>query len=441
MPVISTVGALSYARTSIGVGDFEYYAIELLAPYVVQSIAFDPTNSSVYYISGYNFPAVRYATSKFTEVSNVPVSNWTTNHNTGSTNVSTTNIAVNPITNNVILCVAGSSNSGLITLNPSTGLKVNSNSYVYENNAGYTDFIIDSSGKPYITGLRTISGSNYLGATYWSKTSYDTSLPTNVGLFRRSGTLNTGGTAIRVSSTNPYVLFSINASPRLTGVAQLNATTLVPSIVKQTSTLIAGQNFDPAAMVIDSNDNIYFISNVLATGDAYIVKWNSTLTTVVWSKKITDCRLTAITLDSSENVYVAGISVSDTRLYIANLDSSGNKIFERVMYPSSAPTIWVPNDIKISGNAMYTVGNFQSGSGNGYIIKLPKDGTIPGSGVYNFRRNLVPSLNYASTTKTYTNFAITPASSSLGGNIGVPTLTNVDLTNTTVSQTTYIADI
>ena len=79
----------------------------------------------------------------------------------------------------------------------------------------------------------------------------------------------------------------------------------------------------------DSSDNVIGVGYIQSgsTYNAIIAKFNSTIGSVTWSKEITlgtgFCGLYGVTTDSSDNIYVAGLSNGGNYTFIGKYNSSG----------------------------------------------------------------------------------------------------------------------
>lgn len=443
MPVTSTLGALSYARATVSAGlNYNYYCLQLQSPYTLQDIVIDPTNSNIYYLSGYSTSDNRYLTSKFTESPDFPLQNYTTRHliaNMASINIGRMQYNLN---NNKLVMVTYYTDSissivrgSLLSIDPSTGLKVNTNANVYDSCANLSFKIVSGNIPAFVTGTR----SSRLSLRKYNKTTYDTSTPTVIAgrdYQGPSGIIQIGVDVVLDSTNLPYFL-STQQVPNVYTLIVKTDTNLNPTIIKYTRNFIGTENFVPARIGIDSSNNPIFISNVSnkAVPDGYVVKWNSAMTSTLWSKRIAGVTLSALYVDNLNNTYVAGRSATTNRLYICKLDNAGIVLYEREIYSTAGFTN--VSQIVSSGTDMYIVGNIT----NGFLIKLPNDGSIPGTGTYSFIGNAVPAINYVTTSKSITNFGISPLAASLGTLSAGGGLTSQDITDTPISQTTYIANI
>jgi len=451
MPVTATLGALSYARTTASIGlNYNHYCLQLATPYTVKSIAFDPVHSNNYYLSGI-FDSSTYIISNFTEAPNYPSQKYTVKHNvTGMTSTNNGTLKYNNYTANLIMAASyvNSSNSAtrgsLMTFDPSTGLKVNSVSNVLDSTLfDFNNFAIGPAGVAYLTGsIKTnspVTNNKYVALRKWSSTSNSPSLLYSTN--RKSSSIDIVGKDVALdSNNNPFFLcnYILSSTNIQTAIIKTNSS-LNPTVVQYAETLL-GDNLIPIQLKVDNSDNIFFISNDNdSTPNSYVVKWNNTLTTLLWSKRIIGVTLNSIYVDTNDNnnVYVAGISDSTNNLYIAKLDYLGNKIFEREIHNTSGASFTNVGNIVVVGSNMYIVGNIS----NGFVLKLPNDGSIPGTGTYNFIGNLASPINYASVTKTYVNFAITPLLSDASTTTSAGGISVSDINDTSVSQNTYIANI
>lgn len=447
MPVTSTLGALTYAKTvTAGITpNYDYYCLQIQSPYTLNGFAYDPV-ANAYYLGGYD--SSNFLTSKFTENPKFPLQTYTVSHNIAtSSGISGGKVDYNSNTGNVVLVGNYTSNAipigTLLSVSSSTGLKVNTNANATESGVRFFNCQINTGGNVYITGTFTstsIPNQNFMVGRKWNRTSYTTTPPTLTNFFTRRGasTIQITGKDVAIDSTgNGYFIGTELLTPNRTIVLKTDSSLNV-TLVKDAWTLIPGENFIPEQIRIDSADNVHYISNV-GTNAGFVVKWDNAMTTTLWSKRIAGVTLKSIFVDNSSNVYVAGTSVTTNRLYIAKFNSAGILQFEREVFNTSAAPFTNVSEIYANSTAMYITGNINNA--NAFVLKLPNDGTIPGTGVYAFIGGSVSSLNYISTTKVITNFGISPLTTSApttGGSSGVIT---GDVTDTVTPSTTYIANI
>jgi hypothetical protein len=149
--------------------------------------------------------------------------------------------------------------------------------------------------------------------------------------------------------------------------------------------------FNPAdqnsAVALDSSENIYLAGYFSGLSTLAILKYNSS-GTFQWARSFStntgSNNITSrITVDSSGNVYAWGGSGTPAAMYLIKYNSSGVLQWQR-KWSSSGYEIYqnlgrpqVLNDGSIAVGA--TAGNASGGSSNPMYIKLPADGSKTGS--------------------------------------------------------------
>lgn len=136
------------------------------------------------------------------------------------------------------------------------------------------------------------------------------------------------------------------------------------------------------AVKMDSLGNIYVSGAQF--GEFFVIKFSPTMV-VLWQKYILHSYSTdyayCMDIDSSGNLYVGGSEYHDythyTDMYIWKLDSSGNKIWVKRIYRTTASEEWIYS-IKASGAHVYIAGSSYNALGtNSYrdltVMKLTAD--------------------------------------------------------------------
>ena len=193
------------------------------------------------------------------------------------------------------------------------------------------------------------------------------------------------------------------------------------------------------SITIDSSDNVY-IGGVSTAGgvgvyDSILVKYNSS-GTYQWQKALgtsgTQINIQAIASDSSDNVYIAG-SWSNS-YFFAKYDSDGNLDWQRSFGGSGTDN---GHGISADGNGnIYVIGNTASsgaGSNDILLITVPSDGS--GTGTYG-------SFTYAAsshTENTPSHTSSDPSKTAASGTLNSPsngsfTDQSVSLSDSTISM-------
>ena len=326
------------------------------------------------------------------------------------------NVYVNGITN-----FTGGYDSMMIAKYNSSGTlqwqKTFGDSNTQERGHGIT---VDSSGNVFVCGETTkgVNGAlvaklNSSGTLQWQRT-LDASLFYEVVVDSSDNVYVGGYTAI--SSYTNYLVAKYNNS----GTLQWQRT-------------IGGSNASDngRSITIDSSDNVY-IGGVSTAGgvgvyDSILVKYNSS-GTYQWQKALgtsgTQINIQAIASDSSDNVYIAG-SWSNS-YFFAKYDSDGNLDWQRSFGGSGTDN---GHGISADGNGnIYVIGNTASsgaGSNDILLITVPSDGT--GTGTYG-------SFTYAASShseNTTSHTSSDPSKTSASGTLNSPS--NGSFTDQSVS--------
>lgn len=155
-------------------------------------------------------------------------------------------------------------------------------------------------------------------------------------------------------------------------------------------TAVGGSTFIVASMTVDSSGNVYIVGYKNGSPKTQvIVKYNSS-GTVQWGQEldINSSTITSysnrnnrfITTDSSGNVYaLLPSTASSTSSCLVKYNSSGVIQWQRQFYTNSGGDL-IPNGVRIIGSEMY-VAFWKSSGYNGVLWKLPIDGSLTGSTV------------------------------------------------------------
>lgn len=153
-------------------------------------------------------------------------------------------------------------------------------------------------------------------------------------------------------------------------------------------------------MSLDNSDDIYtIIIESVPVSASYIVKYQDSgaSASLAWQRKITGVELTSIYTDDSGNSYILG--KQSNNMFIAKYNSSGNIQWQRIM----SGLTFIPKKIYLNTD-LYICGDIDdSGTINGFVLKLPENGDIPGTGSYDVQ----------GTTVTYANSSLLETAGSL----------------------------
>jgi len=209
--------------------------------------------------------------------------------------------------------------------------------------------------------------------------------------------------------------------------------------------VLGGSGIDYGLSVtVDSLDNVYVAGYTDSTGaggfDFLLAKYNSS-GTIQWQRVLGDDgtqEAHSVTVDSSDNVYVAGESSTGSfNFLIAKYNSSGTIQWQRVLGGSGGEVAY---SIKInSENDICVVGNTDSTGAGGedvFIAKLPSDGSLTGTYVLD-GVNIV----YAASTLTAATSTLTAATSSLTAATSTLTAATSTLTDASASLTSHFVEI
>ena len=254
----------------------------------------------------------------------------------------------------------------------------------------YMDISCDSStGATYLTGYTDVqSGSpsyffvkKFSNLTNLEQTAANINSPESLFAASYQSTFlnytRTAGIVHNASGLYACNTQDLNASTRRTFVTKLNPT----------PTLLGGLYYMPAiwqrqltdtltlevAKISGINEATVTLNDTGATKYGYIVQYDSS-GVLQWQRRITNVQLKDNVTDSSGNVYVLGVNTSNN-LFIAKYNSSGVLQWQNVFTGQT----YVAQSIKVKDNNIYVCGNVGS---NGFIVKLPDDGSIPGTGTY-----------------------------------------------------------
>lgn len=458
MPILASMGALTYTKKGETGTISEYWAVRTggLVSYSSNDIYADTSNQQFYTfgdnwnsmrIDGYNNPNITYNKT------------WDL---TVATSSDGNKIVYNPATNTITGIGEGrmpyapafpyySVSSGMITLiDPSTydtttyysypqyGAPPTGSSDLYKY---FQDAIVDSENNYYIVGTDTeyYGGSQWMNHVYlWKVSSGITTLAstrmgdTFTGYFSNAYTYAPVPAVTLDSSDNPIMSYDWRES-----TSGSNLSKIVLRKLTKTVTVIGGfyngqatlwttglipagtERVTCTGITTDSTGNIYAIYPVSTAAKTYIVKYNST-GTVIWQKSV-NTPLTDIKLKNDTEIYIAGWSNASTitNIYFAKIDDTGALQFQRQFtnsFYNRKATIKL-----IDGNAYIGCTYWNAGTTNytqPTLIKVPDDGTIPGSGSYTFSDG--DTFGYQTANRTFTTTSMStwsPSTTTVGENI------------------------
>jgi hypothetical protein len=315
--------------------------------------------------------------------------------------------------------------AGIVKIDNNNGNVINTKiiDLASDNQAAYiSDFATDStnavyactaltppSGNPEVHLIKLDSSSNIL----WQKTlnySTSTDAETSEQLFVDSSDNVYLSTYIDGSSFTGAIVYKFNSSGTL-----------------QWSRLITDTNI--RGISIDSSLNVFLLGDGVPTSpdifaDVYLIKLNSSGTTQ-WQKKITATTSDpegsgqgGIAIDQYNNIYIQGIGYYFS--YIIKFDNSGNVLWSNKL-SNGATRLWTAGGLKVKGDSLLATGYTNivggSGSNDGYLIRVPTDGSklgnfIINSGTFKYL-SFSPTISTASLTITSGSAGISTATYSL----------------------------
>jgi hypothetical protein len=164
-----------------------------------------------------------------------------------------------------------------------------------------------------------------------------------------------------------------------------------------------------AAFDLDSQNNIYVIyrfSNV-----TYITKFNSTMTSQ-WAINLATSPATTFQWQEladipiryyNNNLYVTFSTSTNSNNYLVSIDTNGNLNWStKIQYLVSGVNQPVaPDTFTMQGSSIYTA--FNTSSSQAQLVKLPIDGSIPGTGNYTISANTYMTYSLGNIISTTTS--------------------------------------
>lgn len=426
MPITASMGALTYARTALD-ANFTYWAMRLTgvasASPIVDLITDEP-NSAIYVINSVgnspNLCRINTGTNLANPVGLAYNKNYTFTSGlfTGtpayvgkagvepSTGYITLGMTLNwPYTPTFPFYTVGS--PFVLYLQKADGLVNSKSSWKWPQNippssalddvANINKTFFDSTGKIYLLTQEEYNPPVVTAYRYASG-----GVTTRDGGFTISPNPNVGSindvwiTGLVNGIDQPITLSQMTSGIR---IYTNNATAGAAPQYQQTS--VFRTELDPASgtltgidLKLDGAENRIVICNGSTSTRGYIYKMDL-IHSFSWQRQITNVQLGGTYIDSSNNIYVAGVDTSN-RLWVAKYNSAGVIQWQNRM-SSTAGSF---TSVQISGD---TGGGLIIGAlvGNTTtVFRLPQDGNIPGTGTYYY-----PGGTYTYATATLTESA------------------------------------
>jgi hypothetical protein len=424
MPVIATMGALTYAKAYLSSENFESFYVEVLSSYTFNDISFDSSsNFYCYGLNNFNQPF----TAKFRQSSPYPAGIIYTYSAIGAqpSTIIASKIKYNSYSDKII--TLGSSYSTYIGrtyerasayTNPLSFVPNSTSLYDPGANwpppsAGITvarayDCDIDPiNGNYYEVGMTQVNGGTTKG-TYIRKNSSSTSIAYVALGFITAGSIlpfYDGTQSIKLlSDYNPVITYTrFITNTNYCAVVKLDKTPVaivpgkfnLPMIWGRMLSLSLNTTLKTKLIRTDSSDNSYVILNDTGSINGYLVKYDSS-GVIQWQRRISNVQLSGLYVTSAGDCYLTG--VSSNKLWIAQYNNAGSIQWQNEMsgftYTNPAVTLY--------NSSLYIAGN---GTGKGFILKVPIAGTIPGTGSY--------YITGSGTTITYSTSSLTDSAGAL----------------------------
>lgn len=267
--------------------------------------------------------------------------------------------------------------AGVFKVNPSTG------DMIFAGRANSITFVY----KMVLSGTSLFLFGNFTGVGYGGVAKMDVSSGLSTALFQYSY-----ATSAPSSTQSGFYSGGIDSSGNIICVGFTGTSGVVMKLPPNSSTAtwtrnhtISGQtNFQYNNVAIDSSDNMYVVGVSVRTAsgsDAMLTKLNSS-GTVQWSKSLKNSTTVNdsfqdVTLDPSQNYLYAVGSTASNSVLIAKFDLSGNLIFQRTLDFLAGSSGW---SIQVDSNSMYIGARAaRSGLSQNFTAKLPNDGSKTGT--------------------------------------------------------------
>lgn len=441
MPINGSLGSLAYSRVSLSV-DYQYWYLQSTNNVGLFDIDID-NNDNIYAISNSTgAPPQSVVTYTFKEYDDYPytiVNGLGYTHSVALGNgTSHTSTAITPIrleynqtTGNLILLNNETTREptafpfdvtriGAVTI-PTGNASTTTTVGKFVTAAGglstavtYTDISCDSTtGATYLAGYAdVVSGSDsyffvkkYSNLTNLEQTAGNINSPQSLYAPSFNSTINyltrSGGVMVNSSGLYACNTQDVNASTRRNFVTKLNPSPVLFGGLYNMPVIWQRQLTNTLTLEVVKLSGINEVTVTLndtgATKYGYIVQYNSS-GVLQWQRRITNVQLKDNVTDSSGNIYVLGVNTSN-HLFIAKYNSSGIIQWQRVLTGQT----YVAQSIKTKGTDIYICGNVGT---NGFMLKLPGDGSIPGTGTYTLGTT---TLVYTTGSQTETAATLTDA--------------------------------
>lgn len=449
MPIIASLGALTYNKTGLVGVLSDYWAIRAINDTICNDIFLDSTNN-LFYTFGDGWNSVQIAGFTNPAITNNKTWDLTT---TNSANGEKLNYSSG---SNLLVGIGYGTmpyapvfpyytvTSGLLTtINPSTYATTSYYSYpqygappIGNGNLRkhYVDFIIDSNNNYYIVGTDT----SYFGSTNFRN--FVTIWKLNSSLTFLSNTrINDTFTGYFSNSISdqaiPAIALDSNDNPILSyGFRESNASTLTKIVLRKMNKTETGspavlsstwqvgvipsgtESVQCSGLKIDSSGNIYASYRVVGSVKSYLIKYDSS-GTIIWQQSI-GILIDDIQIKSSTEIYLGGrYNTTTGNLWVAKINDSGVIQFQRQFGTS----FWNNQTVSLilNNNNLYVNHTYYAtGTPNlaqCILIKVQDDGTIPGTGSYTFSDGKTMTYSSASASFTTTTLSTWIPSSSVTG--------------------------
>jgi len=251
-----------------------------------------------------------------------------------------------------------------------------------------------------------------------------------------------GGLAIDQSNNDVYMSGSFynTGNTRSEGTLLKKNSSLQNIWTEAVYDALTGSDITCRDVTIDSVGQIYMIGEY--DGKILLVKYFNSSGTFAWTRKLGDNISTtagfSITTDANNYVYVCGHTDSNTTstsdVFISKFDTNGGTVYWNRQFGGTGED--KGRRIKVDSNGNVYVAGFTESTGagpkNGFILKVPDDGSLVGTyGSVEYKSNSLSLL-----TAGLTDLGVTRGTSNWAGTPTTPSIT-ANVTNYT-SITTYL---
>jgi len=434
MPITGSVGALTYSRSSLD--NSEYWALIITgAISSATTIAIDYSTERIFSMGGNSYTQITGFTNPIIttfdslSVSNVSISTGIDSYYDSTANafisvgtsLAPSNGFPNYTTTNSSRIIIDSAGDELQFYYPFEGASPSANNQM---RAGFTSTLKTSTGDYYASGSDTswLGGTNFQSSPFLYRFSSADAYVASSVLQGPSITISGQGFVLEtklqlMSNEDPVIAFEDlltgDNNDRVIIQRRSNTTTVGPDPATRYQALIwtiglqlTGVDLYLAGMQVDSSDNVYVLVNRELTGNATLVKLNSS-GVIQWQKNIPSILMNDLAIDSSGNIYAYGRIYGSFRLWIGKFDTSGNVIYQRRILLSGTgelqPLRILHNDSELYLTA--TAGNTGMSGNYAFYSRIKDDGSI--AGTFAFVSSLFGSITYDSQTFTIANGTLT----------------------------------